>query len=195
MKEWYVVLLVVFCVIGALVGAWVIPLPRPQMDEEARPTRSQAIHHDQMAWWNATADEAVELIKEFEGFSAMAYWDHSQYSIGYGTRANSANETVTEAEALRRLRAEVEKIMKRNWEFYNDKYLHVNQRVALVSLIYNVGQGAWDRSRCKKALGQKQYQAMSKEWLDFCHTGGRFSRGLYNRRKVELNVFHRHREW
>ena len=41
----------------------------------------------------------VAFIKKQEGFSAKAYWDYKQYSIGYGTKANSSSEVITEAEA------------------------------------------------------------------------------------------------
>lgn len=34
-----------------------------------------------------TSESAVNLIKEYEGFSATAYWDNTQWSIGYGTKS------------------------------------------------------------------------------------------------------------
>ena len=48
--------------------------------------------------------EIIDVIKDFEGFSAKAYWDNSQWSVGYGTRCSSGDVTVTRAEAERLLR-------------------------------------------------------------------------------------------
>ena len=38
-----------------------------------------------------TTENGVAFIKAREGFRATAYWDYSQYSIGYGSRCE-ANE-------------------------------------------------------------------------------------------------------
>ena len=45
----------------------------------------------------------LDFIKQSEGFSDSAFFDTKQFSIGYGTRANSANESIDEEEATRRL--------------------------------------------------------------------------------------------
>ena len=36
----------------------------------------------------------IDFIKEREGFSATPYWDHSQYTIGYGTYCGSSRDEV-----------------------------------------------------------------------------------------------------
>ena len=33
-----------------------------------------------------TSEKGIQLIKDMEGFSAKAYYDNGQYTIGYGTR-------------------------------------------------------------------------------------------------------------
>ena len=43
------------------------------------------------------------LIISFEGFHPVAYWDHSQWTNGYGTQASYAQEKVSESEAKKRL--------------------------------------------------------------------------------------------
>lgn len=55
-----------------------------------------------------SGEYSVDLIKKFEGFSPKAYWDYYHYSIGYGTRANSPDEVITQQEAEIRLRKHVE---------------------------------------------------------------------------------------
>lgn len=52
-------------------------------------------------------DQAIEFIKRWEcnGTPVLtSYWDHQQHSIGYGTRAEGPNITITEEEAEQRLR-------------------------------------------------------------------------------------------
>ena len=47
-------------------------------------------------------DQAIEFIKRWEcnGTPVLtSYWDHQQHSIGYGTRAEGPNITITEEEA------------------------------------------------------------------------------------------------
>ena len=49
------------------------------------------------------SQEIIDVIKDFEGFRSKAYWDNSQWSVGYGTRCDNGNVTVTRAEAERLL--------------------------------------------------------------------------------------------
>jgi hypothetical protein len=51
----------------------------------------------------------LEMIKAKEGFSAKAFWDHKQWSIGYGTQAKDGSEVISKEEAEKRLSADVEK--------------------------------------------------------------------------------------
>ena len=54
---------------------------------------------------NLTASqEMIDIIKDFEGFSSKAYWDNSQWTVGYGTRASGPDVTVTRSEAEKLLR-------------------------------------------------------------------------------------------
>ena len=34
------------------------------------------------------SQEIIDVIKDFEGFRSKAYWDNSQWTVGYGTRAS-----------------------------------------------------------------------------------------------------------
>ena len=36
----------------------------------------------------------LDFIKQSEGFSCSAYFDNRQFSVGYGTKANSSNESI-----------------------------------------------------------------------------------------------------
>ena len=56
-----------------------------------------------------TSENCIELIKEFEGFSARAFYDYNQYSIGYGTacKYNEYPNGITQEKADELLRAEL----------------------------------------------------------------------------------------
>ena len=49
----------------------------------------------------------MDKVKEMESFYARAYWDYKQWSIGYGTKAGGAGETITEEAAEKALAAEL----------------------------------------------------------------------------------------
>ena len=34
----------------------------------------------------SASQEMIDIIKDFEGFRSQAYWDNSQWTVGYGTR-------------------------------------------------------------------------------------------------------------
>ena len=52
----------------------------------------------------SASQEIIDVIKDFEGFRSKAYWDNSQWTVGYGTRASGPDVTVTRAEAEKLLR-------------------------------------------------------------------------------------------
>ena len=60
------------------------------------------------AYDTKTSEECIELIKEFEGFQEMPFYDYSQWSIGYGTACEEDDypDGITEEEAdqLRKVR-------------------------------------------------------------------------------------------
>jgi len=133
---------------------------------------------------------SVDLIKKFEGFSAHAYWDYQQYSIGYGTKAKSPNEVITQEEAERRLREEVERyvlpgiknvIGQERWN-----QLSYNQKSALVSFAYNVGVGG--ATPVLELVKAGRIQEAAQEMKRYVHAGGKVLQGLVNRRNEEAKL-------
>ena len=59
---------------------------------------------------------------------------------------------------------------------------------ALTSLCYNIGIGAFKRSKCYKAIVANDLETVCKEW-DWFKANGKFMKGLARRRIAELGVF------
>lgn len=145
---------------------------------------------------DSTADKnissnGVVLIKSFEGFSRVACKalpSEKYLTIGYGHYGKDVkhNQTITEAEAVKLLvkdlRGFVAKVNK-----YNRKYgFTQNEFDALVSFCYNVGNIdglTKNGTRTKSQIADK--------FLAYSYSGGKFIKGLYNRRVKERNLFNK----
>lgn len=86
------------------------------------------------------SENAVALIKQFEGFRATAYWDVNQWTIGYGT-TGYAGQTISEYDADQALRSALNSINASINQFTARYNLNLNQyqHDALVSFSYNCG--------------------------------------------------------
>lgn len=137
---------------------------------------------------NSLVSEAANFVGGMEGFTADAYWDYAQYSIGYGTKANSPNEVIDEAEARRRLRDRVAIDVDAIGRVVTAD-LTPNQIVALASLRYNLGGGAIDQSPLIQKLNRGDIQGAAAEFDRYVHAGGAVLPGLVKRRATEKALF------
>jgi lysozyme len=132
----------------------------------------------------------VDFIKKQEGFRATAYWDYKQYSIGYGTKANSATEVIDQAEAERRLRVEIAVADKLVTDFAPG--LPKGQHQALADLTYNAGSG-WEHqslgTQVKAAVTSGDWTHVKADILQYNHAGGQVNAGLTSRREAEVSWF------
>lgn len=136
----------------------------------------------------APSKSLLEMIKAKEGFSAKAFWDHKQWSIGYGTQAKDGSEVITKEEAERRLSADVEK-RKAYVLTFGKKYGYQwgEQQVdALTSFIYNLGYGALDSVTGK---GKRSNEEIAKAMLQYNKASGKVNAGLAKRRGEETALF------
>ena len=136
----------------------------------------------------APGQDLIEAIKQKEGFSANAYWDSKQYSIGYGTKANSTVETIDRTEAERRLREEVGSSSATVDSLARQFGLNLNQnqRDALTDFAYNVGGGAL-RNVMSRANGN--LSAIPQILTEYNHADGQVNNGLTARRAWEGQLF------
>lgn len=146
-----------------------------------------------------TSQDAVNLLKAFEGFSAKPYWDYSQYTVGYGTRCPDADleryqrDGITEEEAEALLRTYLTSVEKSINSFAdkNGLSLSQNQFDAIILFSFNCGT-AWlyETSQFRTAIlegatGNQLIHAMTL----WCNAGGSILTGLVRRRLAEANMY------
>jgi len=129
----------------------------------------------------------VNFIKKEEGFTPKAQWDYKQYSIGYGTKANSPTEVITEAEAEARLTVEIDKA----WALVKPIIpagTPIGIQQALVDLTYNAGPG-WETQSLGAAVKAAKWDTVKADILLYNHAGGVVNAGLTARREAEVSWF------
>lgn len=132
------------------------------------------------------APEYIAAIKQNEGFSARAYWDHAQWSIGYGTKARFPGEVIDEQEAERRFTAELSAAARFVDEF--DRSLDGGTRAALASLTYNAGP-SWASGRLGALIRAGDMEGAKRVFLSYVRASGQVLPGLVRRRQQEASWF------
>lgn len=156
----------------------VVPAKPPVVNQPLQPAATVS---------TAVLDEAlVAFVKREEGFKATAYGDFKQYSIGYGTKANSPNEVIDVAEADRRLRVELAEAVSIVEKFIPNAPKGVKQ--AMADLTYNAGP-VWERQGLGTLLAQGDYEGAKVHLSEYNHAGGKVNDDLTRRREKEIAMF------
>ena len=141
------------------------------------------------------SENAVSLIKDFEGFSPIAYWDVNQWTIGYGTTGYSG-QTITEAAADLALRERLNTINQAINQFTanNNLYLNQYQHDALVSFSFNCGtewttQGGRFYQAVVRNASVNEFLFAISLWANVSSTP---DATLINRRLAEANLYLNH---
>lgn len=132
----------------------------------------------------------IELLKSFEGFRAYPYRDQGGvFTIGFGhTRGvNALTTPITEDEAEAYLIQDIQNAESSVRKLASCP-LNENQYAALVSLVYNVGQGPL-LGTLGKYLDQDDYTNAAEQFLRWDHIGKQVSNGLLSRREAERQLF------
>lgn len=125
-------------------------------------------------------------IKQFEGYSPVAYNDVAGIpTMGYGHKI-TGQETTNDPEEL--FKQDVA-IASNAIDSLVKVPLQPNQREALTSLVYNIGQGAFANSTLLKKLNAGDVQGAAAEFDRWIHAGGKPVKGLANRRMAEKAMF------
>ena len=146
--------------------------------------------------FGAISDKIFNTISLFEGFYQVPYFDFTGYSVGYGSQYNwDAKRPVLKTDI-------VDKATAKQW-LINDAmedYQVVqsivkvpvtdNQLIALSSLSYNIGIGAFRNSTLLKLLNAgANKNAVANEFDRWVFAGGQKSQGLAKRRQAEKQLF------
>lgn len=133
----------------------------------------------------------LNLIKRFEGLRLDPYKDvGGKLTIGYGhlIRPDEYYAVMTEKEAEALLVKDVavaEAVVKKSVKVK----ITPNQYAALVSLVYNIGEGHFEDSTLLETLNDGDYEGASKQFMRWVHVDGDRVRGLVTRRTAEKELF------
>lgn len=144
------------------------------------------------------SQKCIDLIKEFEGFYTKAYLCPAGIpTIGYGSTMWNDGRKVKMGEKITKEGAE----LLLHWELNNKaialKGLSINQNQAdaLLSFIYNLGIGAFDKSTLKKKIRLNPNDpTIRDEFMKWnkARVGGKLMelKGLTRRRIAESNLYY-----
>jgi len=135
-----------------------------------------------------TPSNLVEFIIELEDFSPTAYDDFKQTSIGYGTKATSKDQTITEPEARKLMEKDLDAARKTVLKLKETAGYdwNENQVDALTSFTYNLGAGNLRKLTENGTRGDEEIADMLPEYK---YAGGKINDGLIKRREAELKLF------
>lgn len=133
------------------------------------------------------SNRLLSAVKAFEGLRLTTYRDPiGKLTIGYGTTGDFVKDglTITEEAAeeylldhLRVLASQVDTLVAVTTE--------QSMQDALLSLVYNIGIGAFARSSLLNKLNAYDYQGAAQEFQRWNKAGGKILPGLAARREQE----------
>jgi len=131
-----------------------------------------------------------KLIQRFEGFRPTAYKDAGgTWTIGWGhTHGAKVGDTCTHDQGQTWLEDDVHAaVLAINVDV--GVTLTQNQFDALVSLVFNIGAGAFRASTLLQKLNQRDFAMAAAEFTRWNKSGGRHLAGLLDRRLAEQQLF------
>ena len=137
-----------------------------------------------------TSPKGIALIKEFEGLRLKAYLcPGGVWTIGYGHTAGvKPGMVISEAQAEEYLKADLISFER----YLNGLGLALNQNQfdALISLIYNIGIGNFQKSTLlRKARINANDNSIMDEFLRWVYSKGGVLPGLQRRRLREMKLY------
>ncbi|CAI2160004.1 MULTISPECIES: lysozyme [Serratia] len=136
------------------------------------------------------SSRGIALIKEFEGLRLHAYRCAADvWTVGYGHTAGvTKGDIITVDEAQTMLTNDIT-VFERAVSQAVAVPLNQSQYDALVSLVFNIGQGNFKRSTLLKKLNKQDYVGAGNEFLRWTRANGKVLPGLIRRREAERVLF------
>lgn len=141
-------------------------------------------------------NEGYKLIQSFEGLKLQAYQDSvGIWTIGYGNINYENGTKVKKGDKITQERAD------QLFKYFADRFagqvdaaitktVTQNQFNSMVSLAYNIGIGAFQKSTLLRKINSNPNDPTIKnEFLKWVNAGGRKIQGLVNRREKEAKVY------
>ena len=144
-----------------------------------------------------TSERGIKLIKDFEGFRRRPYLCSAGVAtIGYGSTRYSngvkvkiSDQPITEEEADKLLTFYLAK-NEVAIEHLIGKPLNQNQFDAVMSFVYNLGLGNFEKSSMLKRMRVNPNDIrIDYEFSKWVYVGGRRNAGLIRRRTEEANIY------
>jgi phage lysozyme len=141
------------------------------------------------------SENGIEFIRQLEGEKLTAYPDIvGILTIGVGHTGFVDGKPVARGMAITKEKSKelLTADLKRFESAVNDAVkvtLTQNQFDALVSLAFNIGEGAFARSTLVNKLNAGDKKGAAEQFLVWKNAGGRVSQGLLNRRQKEKAMF------
>jgi lysozyme len=143
------------------------------------------------------SNNLIELIKKFEGFSAVPYMcPASVVTIGYGSTRYADGRKVTMTDNSITIEGAIILLKQtlKQYELAVDAYcrddINQNQFDALVDFAYNCGNGNLKSSTLlKKVNANPNDPTIALEFRKWNKGGGKVLKGLVNRREAEIQLY------
>lgn len=135
-------------------------------------------------------DAVRHKIEQFEGLRLRAYLDGGGVpTIGYGhTRGVKLGMVITQEQADEFLKADLAKAESAVERLVKPP-LNDNQFGALVSFVFNLGEGAFQKSTLLRKLNAGKYEAVPSELAKYVYDEHKRVPGLVNRRAAEAGLW------
>jgi lysozyme len=135
-------------------------------------------------------EEGLKIIKKYETFKPVAYQcPRKIWTIGYGhTKGVRPGDKITKAQAEELLRQDIDEVERKLKYLVIGAMLNVDQWSALVSLVFNIGLGHFERSTLRKLLPYSKEKA-AEEFSKWIYCDGVPLNGLKKRRLAERALF------
>jgi len=141
---------------------------------------------------------AADFAAPFEGFVPHPYQDAAGvWTIGYGSTRDvnerpitAATPNVTEAQACDLMARDMKACAG---EIQRDCKvpLTIDEKIALLDFIYNLGGGNFRSSTLLRKLNAGDYAGAAAEFDNWDHAGGKVLAGLLKRRQAETDLFNK----